>query len=39
MFKNKNNLALVAAALVAVCLFMKMKNGKESYKGGCGCGK
>ena len=41
MFKNKNNLALAAAALLAVCLYMKMGNKThESYKpsGGCGCG-
>jgi len=40
MFKNKNNLAIAVAALLAVCLYMKMGNKKqESYKpSGCGCG-
>ena len=41
MFKNKNNLAIVAAALLAICLYTQI-NGKtrEPFKSaGCGCGK
>ena len=40
MFKNKNNLAIAVAVLLAVCLYTKMNGEKqETYKpSGCGCG-
>ena len=40
MFNNKNNITIIIAAILAVCLYTNMNNKKqESYKpSGCGCG-